>query len=106
MLSEFPRTPSGVMKRHITDEADARLAFYLPLPENIHPPGMEMPPRPQLPPNVFDAPLVRVFNFLRASSILVFSFMLNVPRNHVTVLSAGDIVVPSALSCPCRLMCH
>jgi mediator of RNA polymerase II transcription subunit 14 len=53
------------MKRHITDEADARLAFYLPLPEEAHPPGVEIQPRPQIPEGVFDAPLVRIFNFLR-----------------------------------------
>lgn len=53
------------MKRHITDEADARLAFYLPLPADTPPPGVEIPPRPQLPDGVFDAPLIRVFNFLR-----------------------------------------
>ena len=51
------------MKRHITNEADARLAYYLP-PDEI-PPGEEMPPRPQLPEGTVDAPLVRVFNFLR-----------------------------------------
>ena len=63
---DFPRVPSGVMKRHITDEADMRLAFYLPLPpDEVPPPGIEIPPRPQLPDTVVDAPLVRLFNFLR-----------------------------------------
>lgn len=52
------------MRQHITDEADARLAFYLSLPEDL-PPGIEAPPRPKLPDDVVDAPLVRVFNFLR-----------------------------------------
>ncbi len=63
-VTEFPRTPSGHLKRNITDEADARLAFYLK-PDEPPPPGVEVPPRPQLPEGVVDAPLVRVFNFLR-----------------------------------------
>jgi mediator of RNA polymerase II transcription subunit 14 len=58
--------PSGIIKRHITDEANARLAFYLHLqPEQT--PLSEIPPRPQLPQGVVDAPLIRVFNFLRGS---------------------------------------
>jgi mediator of RNA polymerase II transcription subunit 14 len=65
-MLEFPREPTGIMKRHITDEADARLAFYLPLPvDEVSSPGVENPPRPQLPDGVVDTPLVRVFNFLR-----------------------------------------
>ena len=63
---EFPRRPVGFLKRHIADEADARLAFYLPLPPDpALPPDAPIPPRPQLPEGVVDAPLVRVFNFLR-----------------------------------------
>lgn len=61
---EFPRTPSGALKRNITDEADARLWFYLS-PDELPPPGIEAPSRPRLPDGVMDAPLVRVFNFLR-----------------------------------------
>ena len=64
MLVEFPRTPTGAIKRHITDEADARLAFYLPFPAD-QPPIPDAPPRPQLPQDVVDAPLIRLFNFLR-----------------------------------------
>lgn len=65
-LAEFPRVPSGMIKRHITDEANAQLAFYLDLqPEQA--PLPEIPPRPQLPQGIVDAPLVRVFNFLRRS---------------------------------------
>lgn len=60
------------MKRHITDEADARLAFYLPTPDEPPPlPGIEIPPRPQLPVGVIDTPLVRVYNFLRKRCHLV-----------------------------------
>ncbi len=65
-LPEFPRKPVGVLKQHIADEADGRLAFYLPPPEDI--PVVEGQPEVQkheLPPGVFDAPLVRLYNFLR-----------------------------------------
>ncbi|EJF55792.1 MED14-domain-containing protein [Dichomitus squalens LYAD-421 SS1] len=67
-MQEFPRTPSGILKRNITEEADARLAFYLP-PDEPPPPGVEPAPRPQLPQGVVDAPLVRVFNFLQMMSL-------------------------------------
>ncbi|KAI0768733.1 MED14-domain-containing protein [Trametes elegans] len=67
-MQEFPRTPAGALKRNITDEADARLAFYLP-PDEPPPPQVEAPPRPQLPEGVVDAPLVRVFNFLQMMSL-------------------------------------
>ncbi|KAG5717326.1 Mediator of RNA polymerase II transcription subunit 14, partial [Termitomyces sp. T112] len=65
-LQDFPRTPTGIMKRHITDEADARLAFYLPLPEEAQ---NDIPTRPQLPSGVVDTPLVRVYNFLQIMSL-------------------------------------
>ncbi|KAJ6558514.1 mediator complex subunit MED14-domain-containing protein [Mycena vulgaris] len=69
-IQDFPRTPAGFMKRHITDEADAQLAFYLPLPaDHIPPPGVTLPPRPQLAEGVVDTPLVRVFNFLQMMSL-------------------------------------
>ncbi|KAG5646818.1 hypothetical protein DXG03_002195 [Asterophora parasitica] len=68
-LQEFPRIPAGIMKRHITDEADARLAFYLPLPEEVQQAESQMPPRPQLPEGVIDTPLVRIFNFLQIMSM-------------------------------------
>ncbi|KAF7298154.1 Mediator of RNA polymerase II transcription subunit 14 [Mycena chlorophos] len=70
-LQEFPRIPTGHMKRHITDEADAQLAYYLPLPEDVPPPppGVVIPPRPKLAEGVVDAPLVRVFNFLQMMSL-------------------------------------
>jgi len=52
------------MKQHITDEANARLAFYLPLPPDqaVLP---DAPPRPQLQEGTVDSPLVRLYNFLR-----------------------------------------
>ncbi|KAJ7078861.1 mediator complex subunit MED14-domain-containing protein [Mycena belliarum] len=68
-IQDFPRTPTGLMKRHITDEADAQLAFYLQLPTDNVPPGVTVPPRPQLPEGVVDTPLVRVFNFLQMMSL-------------------------------------
>ncbi|KAJ7690643.1 MED14-domain-containing protein [Mycena rosella] len=69
-IQDFPRSPTGFMKRHITDEADAQLAFYLPLPaDQVPPPGVTVPPRPQLPEGVVDTPLVRVFNFLQMMSL-------------------------------------
>ncbi|GJE97389.1 Med14 domain-containing protein [Phanerochaete sordida] len=66
-MQDFPRRPSGVLKRHITEEADARLGFYLPQPEL--PPEAIVPERPQLPDGVVDAPLVRLFNFLQMMSL-------------------------------------
>ncbi|KAJ7668443.1 mediator complex subunit MED14-domain-containing protein [Mycena polygramma] len=69
-IQDFPRTPTGLMKRHITDEADSQLAFYLPLPaDHVPPPGATFPPRPQLADDVVDTPLVRVFNFLQMMSL-------------------------------------
>ncbi|KAG6862349.1 hypothetical protein C0995_016047 [Termitomyces sp. Mi166 len=78
-LQDFPRIPTGIMKRHITDEADARLAFYLSLPEETQI-GTDMPMRPQLPPGAVDTPLVRVYNFLRSL------------RNYVYVLSIRNLM--------------
>ncbi|KAH8108107.1 mediator complex subunit MED14-domain-containing protein [Cristinia sonorae] len=69
-MEDFPRKPSGILKQHIADEADARLAFYLPSPpEQNLPPGVEIPHRPQLPEGVVDTPLVRLFNFLQMMSL-------------------------------------
>ncbi|KAJ7072524.1 mediator complex subunit MED14-domain-containing protein [Mycena amicta] len=70
-LQEFPRIPTAHMKRHITDEADAQLAYYLPLPEDqpAPAPGVVIPPRPKLSDGVVDTPLVRVFNFLQMMSL-------------------------------------
>ncbi|KAG6821038.1 hypothetical protein H0H93_007928 [Arthromyces matolae] len=68
-LQDFPRIPAGMMKRHITDEADARLAFYLTIPDD-HQNNLEQNARnakPQLPSGIVDAPLVRVYNFLQST---------------------------------------
>lgn len=63
---EFPSEPTGVLRRHIADEANIRMACYLPLQDTPEfAPNPEDPPRPQLPEGTVDAPLVRLFNFLR-----------------------------------------
>ncbi|KAF8552437.1 MED14-domain-containing protein [Imleria badia] len=67
---EFPREPTGVLKGHITDEANTRMAYYLPLPELVDlPPGTEVPERPKPPEGTVDAPLVRLYNFLQMMSL-------------------------------------
>ena len=65
--AEFPRKPIGALKEHLTAEADNRLGCYLPIPELEQPPDSNLPPpeRPKLPVDVVDAPLVRLYNFLR-----------------------------------------
>jgi mediator of RNA polymerase II transcription subunit 14 len=71
-VQDFPRKPTGLVLRHITDEADARLAFYLPVPAPEALPGAPpfvLPPTQQLSKGVVDAPLVRVFNFLQIMSL-------------------------------------
>jgi hypothetical protein len=65
---EFPRKPTGALKEHLTAEADNRLGCYLPIPEPEQPPEANLPApleRPKLPGDVVDAPLVRLYNFLR-----------------------------------------
>ena len=98
---EFPRKPGGLLKRHIADEADGRLGFYLPPPEDIPPvEGQPDIQKHELPPGVFDAPLVRLYNFLRMSlGHNIFILHLNyVFRNDVYVVSIGDTMVPGARS--------
>lgn len=96
---EFPRKPIGILKRHIADEADNRLAFYLPLPQDQVPPEVEVPPRPQLPDGVADAPLVRVFNFLRKTNQLHRLFEeLICCRDDVPLVSVGNIVLSSEVT--------
>ena len=86
------------MKRHITDEADSQLAFYLPLPaDHVPPPGVTLPPRPQLPEGVVDTPLVRVFNFLRTSCLVCGIQLLTCQRNDVAFVPARDSLVPGSL---------
>ncbi|KAI9442706.1 MED14-domain-containing protein [Lactarius indigo] len=59
-MQEFPRKPTGVLKDHLTIEADNRLGCYLPMPEPEQPPDPNLPApteRPRLPEDVVDAPL-------------------------------------------------
>jgi len=61
-MAEFPRLPTGVTKRFIAVEIMSHLSKYLPVTQPL-PPGVEPPP--QLPAGTVDAPLIRMFNFLR-----------------------------------------
>ncbi|KAG1871755.1 mediator complex subunit MED14-domain-containing protein [Suillus subalutaceus] len=57
-MQEFPSEPTGLLRRHIADEADRRMSCYLPLPDKQEfAPNPEDPPRPQLPEGTVDAPL-------------------------------------------------
>lgn len=77
LRTEFPRIPSGILKQHLTNEADSQLGHYLPFPPDLQlPPGVELPPRPQLPEGVIDSPLIRVYNFLRE----LFAYYLDSAR--------------------------
>lgn len=77
VIIAFPRSPTGITKRYIADEADTRLARYTITPEAE---GLQTQPaepepqydpshtqsiRPKLPENVVDAPLTRLYNFMR-----------------------------------------
>ncbi|KAI0344782.1 MED14-domain-containing protein [Trametopsis cervina] len=70
-MQEFPRKPTGPIKRHIADEADGRLGFYLPVPDTVPlpPEGQNERQKHQLPDGVFDSPLVRLYNFLQMMSM-------------------------------------
>lgn len=102
--SEFPRIPSGILKQHLSAEADGRLGHYISLPEDIQlPPGVEIPPRPQLPEGVIDAPLIRVYNFLReffaftqSSDLLVIQLSFHLFRDNVDVVSARNSLLPGS----------
>lgn len=72
-LQEFPRAPKGITKRHIMDEADARLAYYLPPPSTQT--EEQTSSRPQLPEGRVDTPLVRVYNFLQ---MMTLSYQLEI----------------------------
>ena len=55
------------MKRFISEEVDRQLGMYIPnpAPQEPLPPGVVPQTKPELPENVADAPLIRLFNFLR-----------------------------------------
>jgi mediator of RNA polymerase II transcription subunit 14 len=68
-FSEFPRVPTGILARHIAEEADARLSRHLPPHEEPGSnSGAELLLRTPLPEGVIDTPLIRVFNFFRVFS--------------------------------------
>ena len=95
--TEFPRKPTGVLKDHLTIEADNRLGCYLPIPEPEKPPDPNTPApaeRPKLPDDVVDAPLVRIYNFLRKYCPLIICETENARRNDVNVIPIGDPLVP------------
>jgi hypothetical protein len=82
------------MKQHMTNEADARLAFYIPPPADQLPqPAADIPPRPHLPPNVADTPLVRLYNFLRTFDACLLVHVTHSRRNDVPLIPTGDTVV-------------
>jgi hypothetical protein len=100
---EFPREPKGITRQHIAIEADRRLSFYLPPthPEEIADGGEEGVRRQRLPEGVVDAPIVRLFNFLREFYLSLFFFggvgwadLEFSGRDDVVVVSAGDPLVP------------
>ncbi|KAL0956179.1 hypothetical protein HGRIS_002339 [Hohenbuehelia grisea] len=64
-MEEFPRRPIGAFQHHISEEVTSFLSKYIP---HIDPPP-GAPPRPELPPNFIDAPLVRLFNFFQFMSL-------------------------------------
>ncbi|PFH52047.1 hypothetical protein AMATHDRAFT_74540 [Amanita thiersii Skay4041] len=68
-IQEFPRIPTGILKRHITEEADNQLAKFVPFTVEDPLPGFGSAPKPQLPSGVVDAPLVRLYNFLQMMSL-------------------------------------
>lgn len=69
-FTEFPRRPTGLMHGFIKEEVDRQLELYTPKPPpDFLLPGVEPPPAaPELPEDVVDTPLIRLFNFLRMSS--------------------------------------
>ncbi|KAJ4468331.1 MED14-domain-containing protein [Lentinula aciculospora] len=67
---EFPRRPTGIMHGFMKEEIDRQLGLYIPKPPpEFLPPGVEPPVAPQLPENVVDTPLIRLFNFLQMMSM-------------------------------------
>ncbi|KZT24268.1 MED14-domain-containing protein [Neolentinus lepideus HHB14362 ss-1] len=91
-MQEFPRVPTGVMKRHIEEGVNAQLGMYVPLPppaEGQVPP-VRQPPRPQLPEGVVDAPLVRVFNFLQMMSMSYMLEILSYQARRMCTLGWGE----------------
>ncbi|KAI0296496.1 mediator complex subunit MED14-domain-containing protein [Multifurca ochricompacta] len=94
-MQEFPRKPTGVLKEHLTIEADNRLGYYLPIPEPEQPPDPNLPPpleRPKLPEDVADAPLVRIYNFLQMMSMSYQLEVLWYQAERLRSLGWGDFL--------------
>ncbi|KAH9963764.1 mediator complex subunit MED14-domain-containing protein [Russula dissimulans] len=94
-MQEFPRKPIGVLKEHLTTEADNRLGCYLSLPEPEEPPDPNLPPppeRPKLPEDVIDAPLVRLYNFLQMMSMSYQLEILWYQAERLRSLGWGDFL--------------
>ncbi|KAK7045730.1 mediator complex subunit [Paramarasmius palmivorus] len=74
---DFPRIPTGIMKRFISEEVDRQLGMYIPnpAPQEPLPPGVIPQTKPELPENVADAPLIRLFNFLQ---MMALSYQLEI----------------------------
>ncbi|KAJ3733741.1 MED14-domain-containing protein [Lentinula guzmanii] len=68
---EFPRRPTGIMHSFIKEEIDRQLELHIPKPPpDFLPPGVEPPSAaPELPEDVVDTPLIRLFNFLQMMSM-------------------------------------
>ncbi|KAJ4500264.1 mediator complex subunit MED14-domain-containing protein [Lentinula lateritia] len=71
VTQEFPRRPTGLMHGFIKEEVDRQLELYTPKPPpDFLLPGVEPPPAaPELPEDVVDTPLIRLFNFLQMMSM-------------------------------------
>ncbi|KAH9170124.1 MED14-domain-containing protein [Lactarius sanguifluus] len=94
-MQEFPRKPTGVLKDHLTIEADNRLGYYLPMPEPEQPPDPNLPApteRPRLPEDVADAPLVRIYNFLQMMSMSYQLEILWYQAERLRSLGWGDFL--------------
>ncbi|KAF8590904.1 MED14-domain-containing protein [Ramaria rubella] len=100
----FPRSPTGITKRFIADEADARLARYTVTPDpqaageqtiapDAHPDPSQYQPQPnvqKLTENEVDAPLVRLFNFMQMMSLSYQLEILHYQAQRMRSLGWGE----------------
>ncbi|KIJ40950.1 hypothetical protein M422DRAFT_32064 [Sphaerobolus stellatus SS14] len=97
----FPRSPTGITKQYIVEEADLRLARYAIPPEPEPPQAPEqpkegeqaaaqVPSRPTLPENLVDAPLVRLYNFMQMMSLSYQLEILNYQAQRMRSLGWAD----------------
>ncbi|ESK91030.1 hypothetical protein Moror_16335 [Moniliophthora roreri MCA 2997] len=94
---DFPRTPSGIMKKFISEEVDRQLGMYIPgpAPQEQLPPGVVHPIKPELPDDVADAPLVRLFNFLQMMALSYQLEILWYQAERMRSLGWGDYLTVS-----------